>query len=155
MTFVKGQEPHNKTHGLATSPEYTAWKNMRSRCYDENSPSYQWYGGKGIGVHPRWATSFENFLEDMGERPSGKTLDRINPTADYSPENCRWATPTEQNYNRTLKRKNKTGERNVNFTANGKKFAAFHIVNKRKVYIGTFETVAEAAAARDAAERKR
>jgi hypothetical protein len=72
---------------------------MKQRCYNENNVSFARYGGVGIAVCARWE-QFENFLADMGERPAGKTLDRINGSGDYEPSNCRWATPKEQAANR-------------------------------------------------------
>ncbi|MBP8291128.1 MAG: hypothetical protein KAX65_00055 [Caldilineaceae bacterium] len=72
---------------------------MKSRCNNPNSTGYELYGGRGITVCERWQNSFENFYADMGERPIGKTLDRIDCERGYSPKNCRWATPKEQAVN--------------------------------------------------------
>ncbi len=81
------------------SPTYRAWHAMRQRCGSENHRAYPDYGGRGISVCDRWS-DFRNFLADMGERPEGKTLDRINVNGNYEPSNCRWATQAEQAANK-------------------------------------------------------
>ncbi len=73
---------------------------MKNRCTCETSPDYGLYGGRGIKVCDRWLDSFENFLEDMGERPAGMTLDRIDSNGDYTKENCRWVTNKDQARNK-------------------------------------------------------
>lgn len=91
------------THGHSVgghSLTYSSWISMLSRCHNENRTNYHHYGGRGITVCPRWRESFENFLADMGERPAGKSIDRIDPDGNYEPDNCRWATQAEQLRNR-------------------------------------------------------
>lgn len=90
----------NPSHGLSKTPEYSIWKGMRKRCNNPKEPVYKYYGGKGIRVCKRW-DRFENFLEDMGLRPSKKhSIDRKDSTKNYCPSNCRWATTVEQRRNR-------------------------------------------------------
>lgn len=87
------------THGMGNSPEYTAWQHMRRRCSDPNNADYKNYGARGIQVCERWNT-FELFYCDMGPRPSlAHSIDRINNDGNYEPNNCRWATCTQQRRN--------------------------------------------------------
>lgn len=90
------------THGLSDKKIYILWRNMVSRCYDLKDARYSAYGGRGIKVCDRWRESVENFYSDMGNRPSGKSLDRINNDGNYSPENCKWSTNREQSNNKRL-----------------------------------------------------
>lgn len=87
-------------HHYHGTPTYVSWSSMKERCNNTNHIHYKNYGGRGITVCERWDL-FVNFLEDMGERPEGTTLDRYpDKDGNYEPGNCRWATWQEQNKNR-------------------------------------------------------
>lgn len=99
---------HSTTHDLSYHPLYQTWETMRRRCFDPGSTNYKWYGARGITVCERWLgpEGFPNFLADMGERPDGLTLDRIDNDGNYEPANCRWATAIQQANNRRPPRVN-------------------------------------------------
>ena len=88
--------------GIRKNKLYSTYAQMKRRCFDKNNNRYQSYGGRGITVCDRWLGiyGFSNFIEDMGERPEGYSLDRIDNNKGYSPENCRWATKHQQNSNK-------------------------------------------------------
>lgn len=86
-------------HAKRRTPTYKSWLKMRDRCNNPNHVHFDRYGGSGIAICERW-DSFANFLEDMGERPPGKSLDRIENARGYCKENCRWASCEEQQRNK-------------------------------------------------------
>lgn len=77
----------------------SVWKSMIKRCHNPNDPNWKWYGGKGITVCSEWRSSFDTFLKNMGDRPKGYFIDRIDNSIGYCPENCRWVTPAESTRN--------------------------------------------------------
>lgn len=130
------------THGMTGCPEYRSWAAMKSRC--ENNSLRQWgdYGGRGISYHQGWA-DFNAFFRDMGPRPEGTSLDRIDNDGNYEPENCRWATPKEQANN--TRPYGEIKYRGV--SKKGRRFIAQFCPDGEHHRLGTFSTPEEAALA--------
>jgi hypothetical protein len=84
------------------TPTYSSWRNARKRCYAKDHNTYPNYGGRGITMSEEWS-AFNNFFRDMGERPAGTSLDRIDPEGNYEPGNCRWADAKTQANNKRSK----------------------------------------------------
>lgn len=99
-----------KQHKMSDTPTYHSWEQMIQRCTDVGCKDYKWYGGRGIYVCARWL-DFRNFFADMGERPLGRSIDRIKSDGNYEPSNCRWADKFQQKHNRAD---------NLQLTFNGK-----------------------------------
>lgn len=105
MTKQIGKTHTQYRHGgyVIHKPEYSVWKGMKNRCYNPNSRNYHRYGGRGIKVCDRWLgdDGFSNFLNDIGKRPNGYTIERVDYDGDYAPENCEWIPASEQSRNRS------------------------------------------------------
>ena len=95
----------NTKHLLHNTTEYSSWCNMKTRCTNPNFKQYKDYGGRGITICKEWLDSFEQFYKDMGPKPKGMTLDRIDNNKGYEPLNCKWSTYSEQNKNRRKQKK--------------------------------------------------
>lgn len=154
MTFIIAEVGSKKSRPRPRrTPTWITWSSMRQRCANPNHPMYKYYGGRGVTVCERWNV-YKNFLADVGERPTGKTLDRIDNNGNYEPGNCRWATPSEQIKNRRplpfgvrVSVKSKSGVVGV-YRERDKWIAVIRINGKQKK-IGRYDTIAEAKEAYD------
>lgn len=142
---------NSTTHGMSKTPLYRVWANMIKRCSNPKSTHYEHYGGRGIKVCDRWLHSFEHFYEDMGECPEGMSLDRIDPDGHYEPSNCRWASKSEQSFNRRSIRECRTG---VYYCKRDKYWFSQIGFQGKQIRLGSFKTYEKAVEAREEAELK-
>lgn len=121
-----------ETHGDSNSSEYRTWAAMKSRCYNPAAKYFEHYGGRGIKVCDRWRNSYENFLSDMGRRPSSRhSLDRINNDGNYELANCRWTIQTIQIRNRSI---------SVTFEWNGRRYSQTELAELSGIPFGTLRS---------------
>lgn len=144
----------SKTHGKSKYPEYTVWLNIIARCYNEKSDYYHDYGGRGISLCDIWRNDFSLFYKDMGARPSSKhSIDRIDVNGNYEPNNCRWATATEQGWNKRVPRNNKVGVSGVHWYKSTNRWRVTITVNKKHISLGYYVNLDEAIKVRKEAEK--
>lgn len=141
------------THNLSRTPTHRTWGSLVNRCNNSNNAAYNRYGGRGIKVCDEWL-KFENFYEDMGNRPDGLSIDRINNNKGYYKENCRWATPTEQARNQRISNNNTTGIKGVHWNKRAQKYQAQIRVDYKRIHLGYFNNLEDAKQVRINAEHK-
>lgn len=141
----------NKTHGLTGTPEYQSWRGMKERCNNPKNSHYEIYGGRGISYPDDWS-DFSVFLKDMGNRPIGTQLDRIDVNISYSKDNCKWSDLTQQAFNIRLKSNNKSGRTGVYFNEKSFKYTAIITHYKVVKFLGVFDNFEDACKAREEAE---
>lgn len=132
------------THGMTGTPTWNSWAAMKNRCHTKTSKDWRNYGERGIYVCDAWRDSFQAFLDDMGERPEGTTLDRIDVDRGYEPGNCRWADPIVQGNNRRANKRNRSGTPGVRWVATRSRWYVHH----GKKYLGSFADKHDAVAAK-------
>lgn len=141
---------NHEYHGSTKSPEYQSWRAMKERCTNTRHPSYKRYGGRGIKICSEWTRSFQRFYDDLGPRPGESySLDRIDPNGNYEPDNCRWATSSQQSINTNLYANNSTGYRGV--AVYKKKWLAYINCQGQRFSLGYYSRIDDAAVAYDIA----
>lgn len=135
-------------------PEYSAWLNMLARCYNPKYYRSEHYMGRGITVYSEWRNSYDAFHKYIGDKPGkGYSLDRINNDGNYEPGNVRWATMRQQRDN-TRQTKNRFGYPGIKQNRNGKRWSVSISIAGKRTYLGRFDTIEEAIAARKQVELK-
>jgi hypothetical protein len=139
------------------SPIYRSFTHMKDRCLNPNSDAYENYGGRGITVCDRWlepdGQGFLNFLEDMGERPEGMTLDRIDVNGNYEALNCRWVNWDTQCRNKRLNKSNVSGKTGVHWNKEKNKWHCQFRIKNKTIYLGLYDSLDDAITMRESVEK--
>lgn len=146
---------HGHTREYRKSSEYKSWIDMKRRCSSRNASRYEDYGGRGITVCDRWISSFKNFLEDMGHKPTPRhSIERIDVNGNYEPSNCKWADDYEQAKNRRSQKRSTTGVSGVKWHKTQHRYHVTIASNGKRFHIGSFTELEDAIKARKEAEQK-
>ena len=152
------RKEHNYRHGLIDSPEYSSWRACLSRCYNPKVQHYDLYGGRGVTVCDRWrepnGRGFMNFIEDMGERREGTTLNRIQGAMVYSKGTCEWADSSLQNYDKRRLSNNTSGVTGVRWDKTNKNWRCTIGVQGKTINLGATRDFKKAMQIRSDAELK-
>ena len=148
-----GCQKKNKKHGLSKTRIYSIWNGMNQRCYTKTCDTYCHYGAKGITVCDEWNNKNKNGFINFYSWSKGKyndtlTIDRINPTGNYEPSNCRWATYREQNSHHIMSKNHKTGYRNIYPTKYGT-YQVIMSINDKSYNVGSFKNIKDSVEARN------
>ncbi len=133
---------------------YQTWSSMIQRCENPNHIQYKDYGGRGITICDRWRRDYKSFESDMGGRPLGFTLDRIDNDGNYEPNNCRWASRVQQMHNKGLPKNNTSGYKGVRYNKKLRKWQASMMYNRKFINAGFYENLSEAVKARKELEMR-
>lgn len=144
----------NVTHGMTKTPLYRRWAAMKQRCDNRKVINYDIYGGRGVKYDPRWV-DFNAFFEDMNQGfEESLEIDRIDVNGDYSKDNCRWVTHSENNFNKTIQSNNISGKTGVSLSKTSGKYRAYISVDGKYMHLGLYDTKEEAVESRRAGEIK-
>ena len=151
MAGISPTQNNSTTHGMSGTRLYETYKNMKRRCYDKKTHSYPLYGAKGIIVCNEWKNSPQAFINWalLNGYTNKLTIDRIDNSKNYCPENCRWSTWSEQKINQPINIRNTSGYTGVSWHIRDKFWQSYISIDGKRKYLGKFNTAFDAALARN------